>query len=164
LVQHYKQQAYFCALGLVGEPDVAIDLSQEAFVRAWRSINRLDATRPFFPWYYRILRNLCFNHHRDAKRRARPFSEIGESTVNSIIDPDQDAATDIEKQEMSARLWDAINVLKPHDREVIVLKDFQYLSYKAIAEMLDVPIGTVMSRLYNARQSLKNQLERYWHE
>ncbi|MBN2009163.1 sigma-70 family RNA polymerase sigma factor [candidate division KSB1 bacterium] len=164
LVQHYKERAYFCALGIVGVPEAALDLSQDAFVRTWKSIAKIDVLRPFFPWYYRILRNLCFNYQRDTARHARSFSEIGEPTLKAISDPSPDAATLLDRQELHDKVWEGLNALKPHEREIIVLKDIQDLPYKTIAEMLDIPTGTVMSRLFNARQALKKQLERYWHE
>lgn len=164
LVEKHKKRAYFTALGLVGAHDSALDLSQEAFVRAYRSINKLDADRKFFTWYYQILRNLCFNYLRDSARHARPFSAIGDNQIDSIIDSSQDSAQQVEQNEMKAAVWKAMNELKPHEREIIILKDFQEMSYKEIAESMNCPIGTVMSRLFTARQALKSQLESYFND
>ena len=159
LVKKYMHRAYYIALGFIGSHDSAHDLSQEAFVRAYRAIKRFDPDKRFFTWYYQILRNLCFNFNRDKTRHARPFSEIEENEIKRI--PDSiDTDTVVERNETQKLVWDAINELKPKDREIIVLKDFQDLSYKEIAEMLNVPIGTVMSRLYYARAALKAKLER----
>jgi RNA polymerase sigma-70 factor (ECF subfamily) len=162
LVKKYMKRAYFTALGLSGSHEGALDLSQEAFVRAYRSISKLDAERKFFTCYYQILRNLCLNYLRDRGRHARPFSEIGETQLNGLIDESQDATTQIEQGEMREALWKAIDTLKPQEREIIILKDFQEMSYKEIAESLACPIGTVMSRLYSARRALKTKLERYF--
>ena len=164
LVEKYMKRAYFTALGLVGIHDGALDLSQDAFVRAYRSINKLDANRKFFTWYYQILRNLCFNYLRDNARHARPFSEIGDNQVDAIIDSSQDSSLEVEQNEMKEALWKAMDTLKPHEREIIMLKDFQEMSYKEIAESLDCPIGTVMSRLFTARQALKSKLESYFND
>lgn len=164
LVTNYMKRAYFIALGLVGVHEGALDLSQEAFVRAYRSIDKLNPERKFFTWYYQILRNLCFNYLRDHARHARPFSEIGEEQISSLADDSQDVSLEIEKQEMREALWNALDTLKPHEREIIILKDFQEMSYKEIAEYLDCPVGTVMSRLFNARKALKNKLEKYFDE
>ncbi len=160
LVQRYMQRAYFSALGLVGSHDAAMDLSQDAFVRAFRAIKKFDVERQFFTWYYQILRNLCLNFIRDKKRHARSFSEVNEYQIKRLSDESQDASKAVEQAELKKVMWEAINSLKPNEREIIVLKDFQELQYKEIAEMLDIPIGTVMSRLFNARKALKAKLER----
>ena len=164
LVKRYMQRAYFAALGLVGSHESALDLSQEAFVRAYRSIKKLDPRRKFYTWYYQILRNLCFNYLRDRARHARTFSEIGQGVIESVVDQEQDTAAHLELAELQAALWNAMDTLKPHEREVIILKDFEQLTYKEIAEMLSCPIGTVMSRLFSARKSLKSRLEGYFDE
>jgi len=161
LVQKYMQRAYYCALGLVSSHDAALDLSQEAFVRAYRAIRKVDPERQFFTWYYQILRNLCLNYLRDKSRHARPFSEIDENAVWNISDHSMNAEERLEAKELCQEVWKAINQLTPLEREVIVLKDFQELSYKEIADVLGCPIGTVMSRLYNARKALKRRMEVY---
>jgi len=160
LVNKYMKRAYYTALGLIGSPEAAMDLSQEAFIRAYRAIKRLDADKKFFTWYYRILKNLCLNHLRDRAIHARPFSEVGETTLLRISDQSEDASKQVEQAETKEMVWDAINSLKPQEREIIILKDFQEHSYKEISELLDCPMGTVMSRLYNARQALKVKLEK----
>lgn len=164
LVKKYMKRAYFTALGLVGIHECALDLSQDAFVRAYRSISKLDANRKFFTWYYQILRNLCFNYLRDTARHARSFSEVGENQLNKIIDRSQDSSALVEQNELKQAVWQAIDTLKPNEREIIILKDFQEMSYKEIAESLDCPIGTVMSRLFTARQALKKKLESFFND
>lgn len=164
LVRKYMKRAYFTALGLVGSNEAALDLSQEAFVRAYGAIKKLDAERKFFTWYYQILRNLCFNYLRDRARQARLFSEIEQKQLNQIIDNSQDTIIQVEQDELKQVLWKAINLLKPQEREIIILKDFQEMSYKEIAESLACPLGTVMSRLYSARKTLKSKLKRYLDE
>jgi len=162
LVQKYMKRAYFTALGLVGSHDNAVDLSQDAFIRAFRAIKKFDAGKNFFTWYYRILRNLCFNFIRDRARHARPFSEMDEKTIKTMTDETQNTSVLVERNELQNAVWDALATLKKHDREIIILKDIQDFSYKEIAEILNCPIGTVMSRLYNARKALKAKLERFY--
>ena len=162
LVIKYQQRAYFSALGLVRNHEGALDLSQEAFVRAYRSIKKFDGNRKFFTWYYQILRNLCFNFLRDSARHARPFSDIGENQINEIVDNSPNASSQVEQTEMKEAVWNAINSLKANQKEIIILKDFHDMSYKEIAETLNCPVGTVMSRLFNARQALKEKLELYF--
>ena len=161
LVTIYMQRCYYAALGLVGTPQDAEDLSQEAFARAFRARARLDPERPFYPWLYQILRRLCFNFTRDTSARRRKLEQAG----GWLVDDARARAAADEPERMRARaelrqrLERAIEGLPPAQREVFVLKEFQGLKYREIAELLDVPIGTVMSRLYSARQRLVNDLE-----
>ena len=159
LVKKYMQRAYYIALGFIGSHESAHDLSQEAFVRAFKAIKRFDPDKRFFTWYYQILRNLCLNFNRDKARHARPFSEMNEHEIQRIPDA-VDSSHLFERNETQKLVWEALNTIKPRDREIIVLKDLQDFSYKEIAEMLEIPIGTVMSRLYYARAALKSRLER----
>lgn len=160
LVDQYQERAYYSALGIVRSHEAALDLSQDAFVRAYRHIKKFDTTKKFFTWYYQILRNLCLNFIRDKKRHARSFSEVDENQIKTISDEREDASALAEQNELKEALWAAMNDLKPKEREIIVLKDFQDLPYKEIADILEIPIGTVMSRLFNARKALKAKLER----
>ena len=163
LVSIYMQRCYYVALGMVGSPQDAEDLSQEAFVRAFRARDRLDPDRPFYPWLYQILRRLCFNFTRDTSARRRKLEYAGGWLVAeaksraAADDPERARATDALRE----RLEREIAELSPTQREVFVLKEFQGLKYREIAELLDVPIGTVMSRLYAARQRLAERLERF---
>ncbi|MDZ7288962.1 MAG: sigma-70 family RNA polymerase sigma factor [candidate division KSB1 bacterium] len=164
LVEKYKQRAYYTALGLVGSHEDALDLSQEAFVRAYRSLGKFQPSRgSFFTWYYKILRNRCFNFLRDRVRQPRSFSVIGESKPQLLEIPDEncDPTVIAERNEIKDAVWRAISSLNEHEREIIILRDFQGLSYKEIAETLDCPIGTVMSRLFNARRQLREKLNGY---
>ena len=160
LVERYKERAYYSALGILGSHEAALDISQDAFVRAFRAIKRFESGKKFFTWYYQILRNLCLNFIRDKKRHARSFSEIDDYEINKLTDDTGDASVLAEQNELRQALWQAMDEIKPKEREIIMLKEFQDLSYKEIAEILDIPIGTVMSRLYNARQALKAKIER----
>ncbi|MFQ6091831.1 MAG: RNA polymerase sigma factor [bacterium] len=161
LVKKYMRQAYFIALGLVGQHDDALDLSQEAFVRAYRYQNRFDPKHRFFPWFYQVLKNLCFNWLNDQReKRYTSIEELIEKDEepqwHNRFDPDLIAERDAIKE----RVWKAMAALKPHHREIIVLRHFQNLSYRQISEVLFCSQGTVMSRLYYARKALRRKLER----
>ncbi len=161
LVERYMRRAYYVALGLTGSHDDALDLSQEAFVRAYRARASLDPDRPFYAWLYQIVRRLCFNFLRDRKTRRRRLEEGGSWLVEQARAhaASGDPARSAERSELRARLEQAIAALPEHEREVIVLREFEGLRYREIAELLDVPIGTVMSRLYTARRNLAQSLE-----
>ena len=160
LVTRYMRRAYFTALGLVGNHDDALDLSQEAFARAFRARARIDPERPFFPWLYQIIRRLCFNHTRDQRSRRLELEKAGSWLTDATMgrrppSPDQAA----ERAELREQVAGAIERLAERDRETLVLREFEALRYREIAELLGIPIGTVMSRLYRARRSLAREIE-----
>lgn len=156
VVKKYMKRAYFTALALVGNRDDALDLSQEAFMRAYQALARFDLRQQFFTWYYRILRNICLNHLRDHAK----FINLAETEESETVDGDADPAALAERNDLSGRLWKALGSLRADHREMIILKDLEGCSYKEIAERLGIPPGTVMSRLFNARKQLKIKLEK----
>ena len=160
LVERYMRRAYLQALGIVRSREDALDLSQEAFVRAFRARHTLDPERPFYAWLYQILRRLCFNFLRDAKARTRLIeAERHDWLVAAAQAAPVDPATQAERADERRRVTAAIDRLPPHEREILVLKEFEALKYREIAELVGVPIGTVMSRLYSARKRLADALE-----
>jgi RNA polymerase sigma-70 factor (ECF subfamily) len=159
LVQRHMRQAYFAALGLVGSREDALDLSQEAFARAFRARRQIDPARPFYPWYYAILRRLCFNFLRDRRTRAVRLAEATAWLEAQTAAQFEDPARAAERREDQRRIAAALADLPAHDREVLVLKEFEHLNYREIAELIGVPVGTVMSRLYAARQRLAGALK-----
>lgn len=158
IVKIYMKRAYYAALSLVGSHEDALDISQEAFIRAYHSIKKFEPDKKFYTWYYRILKNLCLNHLRNQYRHAQNFSEIY-GLLENIKDEQQDTQDMIEKNENRKIVWEAIWKLTPEDREIITARDIANASYDELAEMLQVPLGTVMSRLYHARKRLKKIIE-----
>ena len=161
LVERYMRRAYYAALGLVGSSEDALDLSQEAFVRAFRARHTIDPDRPFYAWLYQIIRRLCFNHTRDRRTRRRGIEAAGDWLVEQATSRTAGMRPDraLEQAEARRRVAAALESLSDRDREVLVLKEFEGLRYREIAEILGVPIGTVMSRLYSARRRLAAALE-----
>ncbi|HSC27939.1 MAG TPA: sigma-70 family RNA polymerase sigma factor [Vicinamibacterales bacterium] len=161
LTERYMRRAYAQALGLVGSREDALDLSQEAFARAFRARRSLDPDRPFYAWLYQILRRLCFNFLRDAKVRARVVDQGASAWLDEApaTAPASDPAAALERSEARRRVAAAIEQLPAREREVLVLKEFEELKYREIAALVGVPVGTVMSRLYSARRRLAEALE-----
>lgn len=160
LVKKYMRKAYFIALGLVGQHDDALDLSQEAFIRVHRHRKKFDPNRRFFPWFYQVLKNLCFTWLKEQKANPHTtLEELGEQAEEEELygHPDPDVIE--ERDEIKDRVWRAVFALKPREREIIVLRHFQNLSYREISEVMSCSQGTVMSRLYYARRALKKKLE-----
>ena len=152
LVTRHMQRAYYAALALTGGHDDALDVSQDAFVRAYRGRATMDPERPFYPWLYQIVRRLAFNHHRSRARRRRLTEEAANWLVTAAPRGEADPAAALVRAEERAELRDAIGRLVPLRREALALRVFEQLTYQEIADLLQIPIGTVMSRLYAARR------------
>ncbi|MBN1420849.1 MAG: RNA polymerase sigma factor [Planctomycetes bacterium] len=156
LVRAHFGPAYAAAVGFLGNREDALDALQEAFTKAYRAIARFHADCDFYPWFYRILRNKCLDRLRRKRRRPRSVSiDDVQPAAEGPFDPSQLA----EASERKAAVWRAIGTLSPDHREIILLRHFQGLAYADIARTLGIPQGTVMSRLYAARQALRRKLE-----
>jgi RNA polymerase sigma-70 factor (ECF subfamily) len=156
LVKDNMRRAYFSALGFLGSHDAAMDVSQEAFIRAYRNFNKYDKKRNFFTWYYKILRNLCLNFIRDNKNRKEEYFFENKKYEDKRNNPEQN----LEEMEEVEMLHVAIKQLATEYKEIIILREFEGYSYEEISEMLNLPKGTVMSRLFYARKKLAEKLKR----
>jgi RNA polymerase sigma-70 factor (ECF subfamily) len=157
LVERYKKKAYYMALKLVGDPDDAYDLSQDAFIRVYNARLRYDGTHPFYAWFYAILRNLARNHLKKRSVRleyAARISRIYKKRPKVSASPE----CIVEADEAKKAVWGAIERLSYEHREIIVLRHFEDMSYQEIAEFLGIAVGSVMSRLYYARKKLQDLL------
>ncbi len=154
LMKRYQQRAYAVALGLTGNHDDAMDAVQKAFLRIWRALPRFRRDQPFFPWLYRIVRNCALNQRRDEHRHR------GDVPLDWVRQPDGRLSPLAETlaADLRERLWMGLEALPLEQREVFLLYHFQGLKYREIAELLDIPIGTVMSRLHSARLQLRKAL------
>lgn len=154
IVKRYAGAACGAASLLLGNYEEALEASQDAFVRAWRHIRRFDLKRDFHAWYFGILRNICV----DRLRRRPKVRTVQLSDVHAQRSPESGPVLLAERSERHDRIWRAILELPESLREMIVMSHFQHMSYKQMADCLGIPIGTVMSRLYRARQALRRKL------
>lgn len=164
LVEAYKERAYLAALSLVQNHEDARDMSQDAFVKAFRALARFETERPFFPWYYRILRNTCMSFlKRHGRARMVSLDQLVEEKHVQI--PEKEGKNDprgrLQEEQMSAHLREALSKLKPKFREIIAMKHFEEMTYEEISQALNLPEGTVMSRLFYARKELAKLMEKY---
>jgi len=162
LVERYKERAYMIALGFVRSPEDAMDLSQEAFVRAFRKLGTFKEGQEFYPWFYAILRNTCFNHLRRRKTRRETSLDAARERGFDVPDPGADPAEAAERGETRALVRLEMDRLDPVHKEILLLRHFEDLTYREIAEVLGCPIGTVMSRLYAARRALRARMAPYF--
>jgi len=157
LVEKYKKQAYFLALGMVGNSDDAYDISQEAFLRVYSSAKTFDENQNFFPWFYSIVTNLCRNLLR--KRRVNAARSVDIDDVEYLLADRTTPESDFIEDEQKRQLFAAMRKLNFADKEIINLNHFRMMSYDEIAALLKIPKGTVMSRLYYARKRLAKFME-----
>jgi len=154
LVHHHREGVINVVYRMCGDAALAEDAAQEAFVRAWTHLPRYKPRSPFRNWLYRIAVNVA----RDALRRERPSVDI-ESVV--VASPERGPQAAAEVEESSQKVRQAVLDLPPASRSVLVLREYEDLSYREIADTLGIPIGTVMSRLNYARGLLRQTLTPY---
>ena len=151
LVERYQKQAVGHAVAILGNREDALDAVQEAFIDAFQSLKRFDQTRRFYPWFYILLRNRCYK----MTARKRETENIEETEILA-------AQAGLPNEERFA-LEKALLSLPQEDREIITLKYLDGLSYEELAEHLQIPRGTVMSRLFYARKHLQAKLTGKFH-
>jgi RNA polymerase sigma-70 factor, ECF subfamily len=161
LMRRHQRGLYRLIRGVVRNADDADDLTQEAFYRAFRYLDRFDRERSFRPWLYKIGVNLSFHHLRRSRgeqwlRLDDEDPETGLSPMDRLVAPEGEAA--IRRPLEMRRLEEAMEALPPLHRSVLVLRAVHGLHYEEIAEVLGIPQGTVMSRLSRARQVLRGIL------
>ncbi len=159
LVAEHQQFAFNLALRVVGDPNEAEDVAQEAFVRAWLALANFRGQAQFRTWLYRIVTNLCCNR---LPRLRRDLLAMGEEAAGHIPDErDLDPASSVEAEERRAFLHQQIEALPESYRLVVSLRYQQELSYEEIASVLSLPVGTVKTGLFRARARLRDALRDY---
>jgi RNA polymerase sigma-70 factor (ECF subfamily) len=155
---------------MVGDYDTAVDLSQETFLRVYRSIGRYSNLYQFSTWIYRIATNLAIDEMRYRKRRGRVFYKniLGnrrpadkEQQEFEITDARSSPRDEILRKESGQVLGDAIRSLPEKYRTAFIMKEVQELPYETIAQVLKCSAGTIKSRLHRARELLQRKLEHY---
>lgn len=170
LVLQYQDRVYNTVWRICRDPEDARDLTQEAFLKAYKAINRFQGGSSFYTWLFRIAVNLALSHRKktglrlvvslddrhDTTGRSRAIS-----AAERVVDhrsPRQPRAAEL--GEMRLRLTDALDALDEQHRAVIVLRDIEGLDYRRIADVLNVRVGTVKSRVHRARVALRAEMER----
>jgi len=162
LVERYQGRIYGVVYGMVRNPEDARELSQEAFVKAYRNLSRFRFGSSFYTWLCRIAMNVSIDHlRRMKKRRTEQFDEgiaSRDAGVISLAHHRADPDRTLERKRLRERIFSAIDTLPDDQRQVIILREIDGLSYKEIAAVMEIPEGTVMSRLYYARKKLQAAL------
>jgi RNA polymerase sigma-70 factor (ECF subfamily) len=161
LVRRHEKTIFNLVYRMLGDYDEAAETSQEVFLSAFRAIDRFRGDANFSTWLFRIALN-----HTSTRRRSINRSQqrrVAIEDAEPVRDPQPGPAEAMEKKEMRERVQSALNSLEPDDATVILLRDMQDVPYDEVARLLDIPVGTVKSRLHRARQALKAQLASYFY-
>ena len=169
LVSKYQDKIYNACWRMCGHEDDARDLTQEAFFRAYQGLAAFKGQSGFYTWLFRIAVNLALSHRRKASYRAAQsldqpvgYGTQAESLLARMADRSASSPSGhVVQAELQARVEAAIASLDPEHRTVIVLRDIEGMDYAQVADVLDVAVGTVKSRLHRARAALRELLAPY---
>lgn len=163
LVDRHRDRVYGVAFRIVGNADDAMDIAQEAFVKAWRSLPRFRGGSAFFTWIYRITTNLALDHVRRSRVHTVEYDDAMLAETLPGLSPAPSSNPSPRRETMQAEtrqaIEEALAQLTPEHRAVVVLREMEGRSYQEIAQILGCRIGTVMSRLHYARRRMRELLE-----
>jgi len=164
LVLKYQQRVYGVAWGMCRNPEDAREITQDAFIKAFKSLDRFRFDASFYTWLYRITVNLTIDFRRKAsKRRTNEFDEgrMHKDVAGEVARPHMEASPGrrLERKRLAEQIQAAIDQLPPDQRTAIMLRELEGLSYKEIADAMECAEGTVMSRLFYGRKKLQEILK-----
>ena len=158
LVKEYEKNVYNLALRMTGDPEDAADMAQDAFIKAYSSLSSFRGDSKFSVWLFRIVSNLCLDFLRSRKRRPTVSLSVendeGEDMEFEIADESQSPETLLEQKLTREAVRCGLDSLPPEQRQILLLREIQGLSYEEIAQVLALESGTVKSRIFRARKRL----------
>jgi RNA polymerase sigma-70 factor (ECF subfamily) len=162
LVRRYQDRLYNTVYRLLHHAEDARDVVQEAFLNAYQSLSTFKGDSRFFTWLYRIAFNTAVSLKRKHRAVLSIHGNMPESGVGEPADPSEANQPDrsLEQSDEERRIQQALNRLSPEHRAVLILKDMEGQKYESMAEILQVPIGTIRSRLHRARMELREVLSK----
>lgn len=165
LVQRYQRKVYGIAFGMLHNAEDAMDVTQEAFIRVHRYLDRFKGSSSFFTWLYRITVNLCIDHLRKEGKAqtvdyddAVSHSEQQEAEQLRPWSLDMNPSRAMDRKELREMIDKALELLSPNHRAVILMREVEGLSYKEMSEVMKCSKGTIMSRLFHARRRMQAAL------
>jgi RNA polymerase sigma-70 factor (ECF subfamily) len=164
LVQRHQRRAFAVAIGMVRDENDAREIVQEAFLRVYRSLDRFQGGSSFFTWLYRIVTNLSIDLMRKPARREKELLDNPSISEEDEVFPfisridGADPIDVMRRREIASRIQQALDALPPYHRSVILMREVEGMSYQEMADAMEVSKGTIMSRLFHARQKLQRAL------
>ena len=158
LILKYQSKLFATSMNVVKNRELAEDIVQEAFMKAFMKLDSLKNREQFYPWLKRIALNIALNHFEKEKRVMDVETEDDETSFFENIGSGESPEELTLKEELHKYVRSYVDSLPDKLRVVIVLREVEDMSYEEIAEMMNIPLGTVRSRLFNARQIIKDRL------
>ncbi|MGE4267600.1 MAG: sigma-70 family RNA polymerase sigma factor [Deferribacterales bacterium] len=158
LILKYQSKLFATSMNVVKNRELAEDIVQEAFMKAFMKLDSLKNREQFYPWLKRIALNIALNHFEKEKRVMDVETEDDETSFFENIGSGESPEELTLKEELHRYVRSYVDSLPDKLRVVIVLREVEDMSYEEIAEMMNIPLGTVRSRLFNARQIIKDRL------
>src|SRR6187399_1674518 len=160
IVQQYRRKVFNVAYKFVGKHDEAEDLTQDIFLKVFKSLGTFDRRANFQTWLISVSRNLCIDHYRSVRKERETISRDVDASELSPVSSDLPADTRLERADRVVMLRQALDKLAPTLRTAVMLRDIQELTYQEIADKLHLPEGTVKSRINRGRTELARQIQK----
>ena len=160
IVRLYWRKVFNVAYKFVGRHDLAEDLTQDVFLKLYKSLDTFDRRANFQTWLISVSRNLCIDHYRSVRKERETISRDVDSSEVNAVSHDVAADTKLEHRDRVVLLRHALDKLPPTLRTAVMLRDIQELTYQEIADQLRLPEGTVKSRINRGRTELARQIQR----
>ena len=171
LIAHYNQPVYSLVYRILDDPSDAADTTQEVFIKVFRGIKNFNADSSLKTWIYRIAVHEASNHrrwwfrHKVQETSIEPRDRTAEQPClgmkDTLVDDGKSPLQNVYDEELRARVESELKALTEPYRTTVILRDIEELSYEQIAEVMDVSLGTVKSRLVRGREALRKRLERH---
>ena len=160
IVRMYRRKVFNVAYKFVGRHDQAEDLTQDVFLKLYKSLDTFDRRANFQTWLISVSRNLCIDHYRSVRKERETINRDVDPSDFAPASPDTRVDTQLEQRDRVKLLRKALDKLAPTLRTAVMLRDIQELTYQEIADQLHLPEGTVKSRINRGRTELARQIQR----
>jgi RNA polymerase sigma-70 factor (ECF subfamily) len=170
LVERYQRKVYAVALGMLKDKEEAMDVSQEAFVKVYKYLDHFKGDASFYTWLYRITANICIDVIRKRAGSGGEHAEFDETMPMDVSEANIGAlgsrlGTNPQKsalrRELAEKIQEALAAVPEKHRAILLLREIEGMSYEDLSRTLDIPKGTVMSRLFHARAKVQKILSQY---
>jgi RNA polymerase sigma-70 factor (ECF subfamily) len=160
IVRQHWRKVFNLAYKFVGRHDEAEDLTQDIFLKIFKALHTFDRRANFQTWLISISRNLCIDHYRSVRKERETMARDVDASMLTPVSRDRGPYRQLEDSDLQRQIRQALEELAPSLRQAVELRDLQELSYQEIADKLELPEGTVKSRINRGRLELKRQLDR----
>ena len=160
IVRLHRRKVFNIAYKFVGKHDLAEDLTQDIFLKLYRSLDTFDRRANFQTWLISVSRNLCIDHYRSVRKERETINRDVDAATLTPVSRDRSAYAQLELRDRVQLLRTALDMLPPTLRTAVLMRDIQELTYQEIADRLNVPEGTVKSRINRGRTELARQIQR----